>query len=360
MIRPRTGLARHLAGLYALLVIYASLHPFSGWSDNGAPLFEFLAAPPPRYLTGLDVLLNLLAYAPFGLLLVAALRPRVKAGNAVLLALAGVACLSLLMETLQNFLPSRVPSNIDFAINCAGGLAGALAGLRLHGWFAERGGMTRWRLRRLLPGRLGDAGLALMATWLLTQLNPEILLFGNGDLSAAFGAPHFAVFTAQRHFVLEQTVAASGTLAAGLVFWLVMRRHSVWLLGALFAAALLVKTLAAATLMEPHELGQWLTAGNASGFAAGIVLLAIALRLPHGAQVGVAALALLLGVAVVNLAPENPYLADTLARWRQGHFLNFNGLTRLASMLWPFLALALLIALPREYPPRQNGMLSRP
>jgi hypothetical protein len=46
----------------------------------------------------------------------------------------------------------------------------------------------------------------------------------------------------------------------------------------------------------------------------------------------------------VNLAPENPYLAYSLAVWRQGHFLNFNGLTRLVSTLWPFAALAYVLA----------------
>jgi hypothetical protein len=31
--------------------------------------------------------------------------------------------------------------------------------------------------------------------------------------------------------------------------------------------------------------------------------------------------------------------------WQQGHFLNFNGLTRLVSALWPFIALGYLIYL---------------
>jgi hypothetical protein len=47
---------------------------------------------------------------------------------------------------------------------------------------------------------------------------------------------------------------------------------------------------------------------------------------------------------LVNLAPENPYLVHSLAVWRQGHFLNFNGLTRLVSTLWPFAALAYVLA----------------
>jgi hypothetical protein len=48
---------------------------------------------------------------------------------------------------------------------------------------------------------------------------------------------------------------------------------------------------------------------------------------------------------LVNLAPPNPYLADSLKVWQQGHFLNFNGLTRLVSALWPFVALGYLIYL---------------
>jgi hypothetical protein len=47
----------------------------------------------------------------------------------------------------------------------------------------------------------------------------------------------------------------------------------------------------------------------------------------------------------VNLAVPNPYLAATLKVWQQGTFLNFNGMTRLASALWPFAALGYLIFL---------------
>ena len=56
-------LARYLLAAYALLVIYASLHPFTGWRDNGVAPLAFLSAPLPRYITSFDVLANLLAYA---------------------------------------------------------------------------------------------------------------------------------------------------------------------------------------------------------------------------------------------------------------------------------------------------------
>ena len=60
------------------------------------------------------------------------------------------------------------------------------------------------------------------------------------------------------------------------------------------------------------------------------------------------AVALLLATVLVNLAPQNPYLAEAATVWAQGHFLNFNGLTRLLSMLWPFLALVWLLIPERD------------
>nr|HQU89910.1 VanZ family protein [Denitromonas sp.] len=68
------------------------------------------------------------------------------------------------------------------------------------------------------------------------------------------------------------------------------------------------------------------------------------LALPHGLRQMLAAIALLAGTVLVNLAPENPYLSFNQTLINQGHFLNFNGLTHLVASLWPFLALAYLSA----------------
>ena len=61
-----------------------------------------------------------------------------------------------------------------------------------------------------------------------------------------------------------------------------------------------------------------------------------------------AALALMAAAMLVNLAPPNPYSAAALAAWRQGHFLNFNGLTRWIGTLWPFLTLPFLLLTTRR------------
>ncbi|MDE2584156.1 MAG: VanZ family protein, partial [Betaproteobacteria bacterium] len=70
---PAKHLARYLALAYTLLVIYASLHPFSGWRDLGLSPLAFLEAGWPRYWTGFDLTVNILAYVPLGFLLALAL-----------------------------------------------------------------------------------------------------------------------------------------------------------------------------------------------------------------------------------------------------------------------------------------------
>lgn len=351
MVRPRSNtFVRTLAAAYTLLVIYASLFPLSGWRDTGAPAFAFLAGGWPRYYTVFDLAVNFAAYVPLGLLLAPALQPRLKPGAAALVAFVGAAFLSFLMETLQNFLPSRVPSNVDLACNVLGGFAGAALGMRWGRLFADHGVLARWRQRRIVPGPIGDAGIVLSAVWLLTQLSPENLLFGTGDLRSLLGLPAPVDFNADLFYVIELLIAAIGILSMGLLGWMTMSKPSAWLLGTLLGMALLTKAVAWAALVEPGEFLQWITPGNRTGVAAGLVALGVALLLPPAGQASVAAMALLAGTVLVNLAPENPYLEEALHRWQQGHFLNFNGLTRLASTLWPFLALTYLTLLrnPRK------------
>ena len=70
--RPAAGLmhktsAWPLAGAYVVLVVYASLYPFSGWRNQEIPPWEFLFAGWPRYWTGFDLAANVVGYVPLGL-----------------------------------------------------------------------------------------------------------------------------------------------------------------------------------------------------------------------------------------------------------------------------------------------------
>lgn len=347
--RHASPLARYLAAAYALLVIYASLHPFSGWRDTGAPLLAFLGAAWPRYYTVFDLVTNMLAYVPLGFLLVPALQPRLRLGLAALSAALAGCLLSFSLETLQHFLPTRVPSNLDLASNSLGALIGAALGMNWGRELVDGGRLHALRMRLITHGKAADFGLVLLGLWLLTQLNPEILLFGTGDLRALLDLEPLP-YSAKRFLFIEAGVAAGGTLAAGLVAWSLLRSPRRWMIAALFILALVVKAFAGALLVSEAQFGQWVTPGNMVGLACGTLALLVALHLPALAQQVLAALSLLFATALVNLAPENPYLAAALSVWQQGHFLNFNGLTKLVSSLWPFAALPYLM-LPRGRQP---------
>ena len=73
--------------MYALLLVYSGLAPWSGWRDLGLNPFAYLSAPIPAHVTNFDLAVNVLAYLPFGALLVLALHPAARGLTAVLIAL---------------------------------------------------------------------------------------------------------------------------------------------------------------------------------------------------------------------------------------------------------------------------------
>src|SRR5262252_11250683 len=94
-------LARCLFVAYLLLVVYASLYPFSGWRDRGLPAFAFLAAPFNRPVPAFDVFVNVLGYLPLGFLAVLAAYPRLRGASGFAFAVALSVLASFILESLQ-------------------------------------------------------------------------------------------------------------------------------------------------------------------------------------------------------------------------------------------------------------------
>lgn len=337
---------RLLLLVYVLLTVYATLYPLSGWRDPGASALEFLAAGWPRHRPAFDLWANVAGYVPFGLLAAAALYPRMRGAAAVLLATAAAGALSLALEATQTFLPSRIPSLADVAANAGGAALGALLGARLAPALEPGGALARWRAGLLEPASLPHVGTALVGLWLFAQLDPATLLFGGGDLRDLVAAPAGA-HRAEFFVALEAAVAAANLSAFGLLVSAMLapgapvRR----IVLALALAALAVRSAGYAILMETHRALAWATPGALAGLAAGALAAALLAGLPRTARLALAAVLAMAATVLVNLAPANPYTAETLRVWQQGHFLNFNGLTRLVSAAWPFAALAYLIVL---------------
>jgi VanZ family protein len=343
---PRSARGLLLA-VYVFLTAYASLYPLSGWRDSGVSAFEFLAAGWPRHRTAFDLWSNFAGYLPFGLLAAAWLYPRLRGAVAVVVATAAGGALSLALEATQTFLPSRIPSLADFVANVGGAALGALLGARIAPALAPGGALARWRAGLLEPAGQPHVGMALVGLWLFAQLDPATLLFGGGDLRDLVAAPEGGAHGAEFFVALEAAVAAANLTAFGLLVSAMLapgapvRR----IVLALALAALAVRSAAFAILMETHRALAWATPGALAGLAAGALGATLLAGLPRTARLALAAVLAMAATVLVNLAPPNPYTAETLRVWEQGHFLNFNGLTRLVSAAWPFAALAYLIVL---------------
>lgn len=349
------------AGLlvYTLLIVYASWYPFSGWHDIGLRPLAYLGAPMPHYRTVFDLATNIVAYVPFGGLVVFALYPRVRRAWAVLFAIAAGTLLSGTMEAVQTFLPSRVPSNLDLATNAAGVCIGALAGVLLTRMFLEQSRFLLLR-RRWFSYEAGR-GLIVLALWPLAQIYPQGYLFGHGQLTPIlsnwlsdwFSTPvdlsslwrHASELTVEQYWLSEIIITACGMTGALLTLLCMLRNRAPKgiLAIVLIAAAVMSKAFASALLFAPENAFAWLTPGAQGGILIGTIMLCGLAFAPPVAQRRVAALALVTSLVAVNAAPANPYFIATLQTWVQGKFLNFNGAAQFLSLLWPFFALWFLL-----------------
>lgn len=367
-VAPAPGASRHrssavpLGLLYTALIVYASLYPFEGWRPPRVGVTDFLWLPWPRWWTGFDLVSNLFGYLPLGgLIFVALVRSGWRARGAWLGACLFGLLLSLAMETLQNFLPRRVPSNLDAALNLAGAALGAGLGALAH----ARGGVARWQtLRDRWFARRSAGGLALLVLWPVGLLFPLPLPLAVGQViprvreaarAALEGTP--AQDWAARW--LEPGVAQPG-LAPAADFLLValgllgpcLVAFSVSLPGwrrvVLSIGALLLgvasTTLSTALNFAPQHALTWATpeAMNALVFA---TLTAVSLAwLPRRAAAALGLMVLTALVVLVAQAPTDPYYGFSLQAWEQGRFIRFHGAAQWVGWLWPYAAMAQLLA----------------
>ncbi|AOK01355.1 VanZ family protein [Burkholderia vietnamiensis] len=359
---PRaSSLALQAFAAYAALVVYASLYPFEGWVSLGIGPFDYLFAPLQRYVTVFDVATNVLGYMPFGALGVLALHPRWRGVAATLVVTGLGVLLSGTMEALQTYLPTRVASNLDLGANALGALLGASLAAPATGALLDRGALRRLRFAWFEAD--GATPLLLGALWPFAILFPSPFLFGIGDWPAALweradrsmqdallawlpAAWHVSEWPERVDGWLSDSgwEAALGALmlfAALAIASLPMRASAprVRLLIAFVAATLALK--AAATFMQSSTglVVVWATPGARLGIELGFAAALVALRVPPAWRALLAAVALLAGVALVNLLPVNPFFDFTLSGWRQGRYVHFNSLARWLAWIWPYAAL---------------------
>jgi VanZ family protein len=354
--------AAPLAWLYAALIVYASLSPFTGWKQPaGVPLLGFGHMPWQPYWTGFDVVSNLLGYVPLGALLFGA---QVRSGrlvgwSALNTVLAG-ALLSLCLESLQNWLPRRVPSVADWLLNCGGTVLGVLIAMAVR----ALGGVDRWQvLRDRWFIHRSAGGLALLLLWPVGLLFPAAVPFGLGhgllrlrDVVAGWleGTPWEAWVTGSLSADELLTPLSRGSewlaivlgfLAPCFVAFSIMRPgwRRLAQVPATLALGLAATTLSTAMSFGPQHAWAWITPVVMPAL---VVACALALLLafvpPRGAAaLGLVALTMLM--AMVNQAPTDPYYAESLQAWEQGRFIRFHGIAQWVGWLWPFAGLVYLL-----------------
>ncbi len=340
-----------------VLVAYASLYPFSDWRDQGMAPWVFLTAPLPKYWTGFDVAINILGYAPLGFLLALSAARTHRVAHGVVAATLAAALLSLVLETLQGYLPARVPSNVDWALNTLGAWLGGLIASVL-----ERVGVldrwSRFRARWFVPEARG--ALVLLALWPVALLFPAAVPFGLGQVLERLEAASaealvdtpFLDWLPLREIELQPLVPLAemvcvmlGLLIPILLGYCIIRtlKHRAWFLLAVVLAGLGASALSAALSWGPEHAWAWFGAPAKAGLSLAVVSGLVLLAAPK--RVGVAVLLLGLGVYVslINQAPASPYFAQTLQAWEQGRFIRFHGVAQWLGWLWPYASLAYVL-----------------
>lgn len=345
-----------LAAVFAALIAYASLYPFTGWRWPPGGLGDLFALPWPRVRLPFDESANLLGYLPLGALLAGAvLRSGGDPRRAFALGFLLPALLSLALEVTQGLLPQRVPSLKDLALNGAGALLGALLAVGL----AAGGAVDRWQtLRERWFVRQSATALVLMLLWPLGLLFPQSVPLGLGQVGDELRGWIDAVLAgtpwagdASRWLppikpdgalspAAEGLAIALGLLAPCLVAFAATRggrRRLLWVAGAL-VLALAVTSLATALNFGPAQAFAWLAPATLAGLLAGALLALACVPLKRRLAAGLGLVVLTAHIALVAQAPSDPYYAASLQAWEQGRFIRFHGVAQWIGWFWPYAA----------------------
>jgi VanZ family protein len=352
-----------LAWAWTLVIVYASLFPFSGWRwPPGMAFVQLFSLPWPRYFITFDITSNLLAYAPLGWLLAVA---RLRHGHSLVKALAGAVLvgtlLSYAMESTQHLLPQRVPSSLDWLLNTLGTVLGAGVA-----WLCSALGWLRsWQKARDRWLERGQGGaLALLVLWPVALLFPAPVPLGVGQVGEVlrawalaglsdvpWAAPAAAWLASAvspdepLSLMAESLAVMLGLLSPCLLAFAASRPgwRRVGLALGLTLVGVVSTTLSTVLNFGPEHALAWRTPQTLAAMAAAL-LLAMALMRLRPLLAGALGLVALTGLVVlVHIAPTDPYFAESLQGWEQGRFVRFHGVAQWLGWLWPYAAIVWLL-----------------
>jgi hypothetical protein len=260
--------------------------------------------------------------------------------------------LSMCLEGVQNYLPSRRASNVDLWLNGLGGLVGGLSA-----WVLEKvGAIDRWsHFRRTWFVPQARGGLVLLALWPIAVIFPAAVPLGLGQvlerveeaLGEALSDTPFLEWLPMRTIELQPLLPGAellcvlfGALIPVLLAYSILRStfQRVIFLIAVLAISVLVSGISAGSSYGPEHAFSWLTLPVKLGLLGAAVAGVLCLFLSARSCIAVLLLALVAQLFMLNLAPASPYFAQTLQTWEQGRFIRFHGVAQWLGWLWPFVA----------------------
>lgn len=341
LTESRARLRTWLVLVYTLFIMYASLSPFTGWRGQGLNFFTVLREPVLIAYDPFDVVLNLLAYIPLGLLLCLALRARLNPLPAFIVTCALGSSLSASMEFLQMYLPVRTSSNLDLLTNSAGTLIGALLGLSFIRWTRFYNLFSGWRNRIFLHGKAMDFGLALLALWMFGQINPSLPMLGNVFISAAAHQPFTATASAPFN-AWESAAVMLNLLMLGTLLLTLLRNPSnvINALLLVLSCVTLVKFGNAAVLLKSSAMLLWVNSEALLGILLGSVFLLTSHRFARHKLIWLGVLHTLSYLVISHFILDSgaPAVAMPIYLYN-GHMLDYNGLAQTITLVFPALLL---------------------
>jgi hypothetical protein len=343
--------ATPISWVCAAVIVYASLYPFSGWRNQEIAPWAFLWAPLPLYWTASDVFINLFGYVPFGFFL-ALTNIRVKHTHRQFSFnwLFGV-LLSLVLESLQTYLPSRVPSTVDFLLNSFGTIAGLFIA-----YFCEKhrfiDSWSQIRSKWLIKESVGP--LACLVVWPFAIIYPPTIPFLMGDVywrvriklaESVMGTSLENLFSAsdstqfQSNPIEVVLCVMTGLLIPVLLGYSIVPglAHRVWLTIAVFSSGVGVLMVSSALTFGMAHIFSWLS--NLVSF--GLVMTAFAtfyfLKSTTKSIQLILLCVLTVHLILTNGIHSDVYLAQSIQIWEQGKNARFIGLTQWACLIWPYI-----------------------
>ncbi|MES1981059.1 MAG: VanZ family protein [Pseudomonadota bacterium] len=319
---------------YTALLVYGSLYPFSGWTLPPAPLFSFLSTW-PHTLEKTDVILNVLIYAPLGLLITYRLTRSVHFGSALLAATATGTFLSFVIECIQQLIPGRVASLSDLAMNMTGALLGGTVAAFLTRGTISGAKVAALRGRWFHTGTLPNIGLITLALWTLAQTSPLVPSLDVSHLRHGVALFLHALQSPQRLSFYETFSYAFYIAGLGLLAITIGQRGKPVLL--LFSGYVIC-VLISKMLIESRQLSPETLAGAVIAFA----LLSLMRYISQKAMINILGIMLITaGLVLYELAPvrDFPTYAFNWAPFG-GQMISLNGLQSILDIFWPLFAIA--------------------